>query len=151
MPPGLSSPAHPRRREPVSVNHLRGPGRNAVGGYGEARIFSSGPGQAVREADFSGNHAVLNLWRSRPMRLNIRTQLLAGFAAVTVVMIGSMAYAIYALSSLNHDANTIGKSAMPSSAIIDDIKWATTDYRLKDARYVLNGDPKVLAGLAPLQ
>src|SRR4051812_31752160 len=85
------------------------------------------------------------------MRLNIRTQLLAGFAAVIVVMIGSMAYAIYALSSLNSDANTIGKSAMPSSAIIDDIKWATTDYRLKDARYVLNGDPKVLAGLAPLQ
>jgi methyl-accepting chemotaxis protein len=85
------------------------------------------------------------------MRLNIRTQLLAGFAAVILVMVGSMAYAIYALSSLNHDANTIGKSAMPSSGLIDDIKWATTDYRLKDARYVLNGDPKVLAGLAPLQ
>ncbi|HEY7258063.1 MAG TPA: methyl-accepting chemotaxis protein, partial [Gaiellales bacterium] len=85
------------------------------------------------------------------MRLNIRTQLLAGFAAVIVVMVGSMAYAIYALSSLNHEASTIGKSAMPSSGLIDDIKWATTDYRLKDARYVLNGDPKVLAGLAPLQ
>ena len=52
------------------------------------------------------------------MRLNIRTQLLAGFAAVILVMVGSMAYAIYALSSLNHDANTIGKSAMPSSGPI---------------------------------
>ena len=85
------------------------------------------------------------------MRLTIRTQLLAGFAAVIAVMVGSMGYAIYALNNLNHDADTIGKSAMPSSALIDDIKWATTDYRLKDARYVLNGDPKVLAGLAPLQ
>ena len=85
------------------------------------------------------------------MRLTIRTQLLAGFAAVIAVMVGSMGYAIYSLSSLNNDADQIGKSAMPSSALIDDIKWATTDYRLKDARYVLNGDPKVLAGLAPLQ
>jgi methyl-accepting chemotaxis protein len=85
------------------------------------------------------------------MRLTIRTQLLAGFAAVIAVMVGSMGYAIYSLGSVNSAANTIGKSAMPSSALIDDMKWATTDYRLKDARYVLNGDPKVLASLAPLQ
>ena len=85
------------------------------------------------------------------MRLNIRTQLLAGFAAVIAVMVGSMAYAIYALGSLNGNAETIGKSALPSSSLIDDMKWATTDYRLKDARFVLNNDPKVLASLAPLQ
>jgi methyl-accepting chemotaxis protein len=84
------------------------------------------------------------------MRLTIRTQLLAGFAAVIAVMVGSMAYAIYALGNVDSAATTIAKSDMPSSALIDDIKWAVTDYRLKDARFVLNRDPAVLAKLLPL-
>ena len=56
------------------------------------------------------------------MRLTIRTKLLAGFAAVIAVMVGSMGYAIYALNSLDSDATTIAKSDLPSSGLVHDIK-----------------------------
>jgi methyl-accepting chemotaxis protein len=82
------------------------------------------------------------------MRLTIRTKLLAGFAAVIAVMVGSMGYAIYSLNSLDNDATTIAKSDLPSSGIVHDIRWSVTDYRLKDTRYVLNNDPKVQAAVA---
>ena len=82
------------------------------------------------------------------MRLTIRTKLLAGFAAVIAVMVGSMGYAIYALNSLDSDATTIAKSDLPSSGLVHDIRWSVTDYSLKAARYVLNNDPKVQAAVA---
>ena len=82
------------------------------------------------------------------MRLTIRTKLLAGFAAVIAVMVGSMGYAIYALNSLDSDATTIAKSDLPSSGLVHDIRWSMTDYSLKAARYVLNNDPKVQAAVA---
>ena len=74
------------------------------------------------------------------MRLNIRIQLLAGVAAVIAVMVGSMGYALYSLSSLDRAATTTGKSDLPAVHTIGQIQWAVADYRLKTYRYLVATD-----------
>ena len=84
------------------------------------------------------------------MRLTVRTKLLAGFAAVIAVMVGSMGYALYAVGNVNTDASKIGKSDMPALQKAGDITWAATDYRLKVLRYVLVNDAAVRGDIQKL-
>ncbi len=81
------------------------------------------------------------------MRLTIATKIVAGFAALCLLMVGLGAISLWQASRLNAVASDIGKSELPSVAAADRIAFLVSEVRAVHFAHLLATDPEQFAKL----
>ena len=84
------------------------------------------------------------------MKLNdikISTRLAAAFGLLTLLLIAVAGVAIVQMKSMYASTTDITANWLPSVQMVNEMNTATSDFRIQEARHIMNTDDKAMAGI----